>query len=698
MKRRRRRILRPSTVALAATGVAFLVAVIGAAAFADLLAQHPPDRAVGAPYQSPTAAHWLGTDDLGRDLWSQLVHGARVTLLVGLVAAALATALGTLAALVAGWWGGLRDTAIMRLVDLVLSLPLLVLVLVLAAYFGRGQAVLILLIAGVLWARPARLLRAQVLKLREIGHVVAADALGAGPGRILRTHLLRRLVPLLSSQFVRAALIAVVVQSGVAFLGLGDPGQVSWGSMLYFANNGSAILTDAWLWWIIPPGMALTVLIVGLAFVGLALEEVADPQLVTHGHAPPVRRRLDPIEPEPPPAHVALELRGLSVAFGGARVVRSADLRVQRGRILGLVGESGSGKSTLALAVMGLLARPGRVTAGAVMFEGRDLRRLGREGLRRLRGRSIAIVPQAAMSLLNPTMRVITQVTECAAVTPAARGEAGPDDIRTGAIETDNVHPDDVEASDAEPDDIRVELTERAHAALDRVGIPRDRHRAYPHELSGGQRQRVVLAMAILNRPRLLIADEPTTGLDVVTQWEILDLLDELRAEFRFDVLLISHDLPLVATRADDLAIMYAGRIVERGATRSVLERPLHPYTRRLIDAVGTVTGPRRRPKPIEGEPPDPRRLPEGCAFAPRCPHRSAICTAEDPQLRPVDGATVACHHAPLEVSTRSNTGGGTWSDVGGDTGGGSERGTGRGAPSGTGTDDHPGTHTEATS
>ena len=187
------------------------------------------------------------------------MHGARVTLLVGLVAAALATALGTLAALVAGWWGGLRDAAIMRLVDLVLSLPLLVLVLVLAAYFGRGQAVLILLIAGVLWARPARLLRAQVLKLRQIGHVVAADALGAGPGRILRTHLLRRLVPLLSSQFVRAALIAVVVQSGVAFLGLGDPGQVSWGSMLYFANNGSAILTDAWLWWIVPPGMALTV-------------------------------------------------------------------------------------------------------------------------------------------------------------------------------------------------------------------------------------------------------------------------------------------------------------------------------------------------------------------------------------------------------------------------------------------------------
>ena len=623
MRRPRLPVLRPGTLALAVTGAILLVLVIGAAAFADLLAQHPPDRAAGAPYQSPSADHWLGTDDLGRDLWAQLVHGARVTLLVGIVAAALATALGTLAALVAGWWGGLRDAVLMRLVDLVLSLPLLVLVLVLVAYFGRGQTVLILLIAGVLWARPARLLRAQALKLREIGHVVAADALGAGTGRILWTHLLRRLVPLLSSQFVRAALIAVVVQSGVAFLGLGDPGQVSWGSMLYFANNASAILTDAWLWWIVPPGMALTVLIVGLAFVGFALEEVADPQLVSHGPAPPVRRRLDPSEPEPPEPDVVLDVRGLSVAFAETPVVRGVDLQLRTGRMLGLVGESGSGKSTLALAILGLLARPGRVTAGAVMFEGRDLRRLGREGLRRLRGRRIAIVPQAAMSLLNPTMRIITQVAECAANPPA--GQA-----RTARVEA-------------------AESTERAHVALDRVGIPRQRHRAYPHELSGGQRQRVVLAMAILNRPRLLIADEPTTGLDVVTQWEILDLLDELRAEFRFDVLLISHDLPLVAARADDLAIMYAGRIVEQSATRHLVGRPQHPYTRGLINAVATVGGPRRPPRPVAGEPPDPRHLPAGCAFAPRCRHRSETCAEADPPLRAVAGALVSCHHAPLE-------------------------------------------------
>jgi len=240
--------LRPATLVLALFGAVMLMLVIGAAVFADLLASHPPDRTSGLPYQSPSAQHWLGTDDLGRDLWAQLVFGARVSLLVGLIAAVAATLLGTAAALLAGWHRGWVDAAIMRLVDLTLSLPFLVLVLVLAAYFGRGLEVLIVLIAGVLWARPARLLRSQVLKISEFGHTEAAHAMGSRPLRIMTIHIGWRLVPLILSQPVRAAAVAGIVPSGVAVLGLGVPGRVSWGSTLYFANNGSAILTDAWLW------------------------------------------------------------------------------------------------------------------------------------------------------------------------------------------------------------------------------------------------------------------------------------------------------------------------------------------------------------------------------------------------------------------------------------------------------------------
>ena len=607
--------LRPSTKALFVAGALMLSLVIGAAVFADLLAAHPPDRSTGLPYESPSAEHLLGTDDLGRDLWSQLVHGARVSLLVGLIAAVVATVLGTVAALLAGWHRGWTDAVLMRVVDLTLSLPFLVLVLVLAAYFGRGLGVLIVLIAGVLWARPARLLRGQVLKIREFGHTEAAYAMGAGSTRIMVVHLLWRLVPLLLSQFVRAAAVAVIVQSGVAFLGLGDPGRISWGSTLYFANNGSAILTDAWLWWIVPPGVALTVLIVGLAFVGFALEEMADPQLGGHGWRAPVRRRLDETVPAPCPPDVRLDVRSMSVDFHGVKVVREADARIGRGRILGLVGESGSGKSTLGLSVPGLVPHQGRIRADAVMLGDVDLRRLGRQGLEKIRGRDVAVVPQAAMSVLDPTMTAIDQVAESAA-------------LGTGAAEA----------------------AERASGLLAQVGLPPDRHRAFPHELSGGQRQRAVIAMAVANRPKLLIADEPTTGLDVVNQKAILDLLDDLRARLDFDLWLISHDLPLVASRADDLAVMYAGRVVEAGPAHLVASWPQHPYTAMLLEAFPSLNAASRTLRPVPGEVPDPSRLPPGCAFAPRCPHRRGDCESVVPVERPVEGVTVACHHAPISA------------------------------------------------
>lgn len=592
-----------------------LALVLGAAVFADLLTAHPPDRSVGAPYESPSAEHLLGTNDLGRDLWSQLMFGARVSLWVGLVAAVVATVIGTAAALLAGWHRGWVDAVIMRVVDLTLSLPFLVLVLVLAAYFGRGLNVLIVLIAGVLWARPARLLRGQVLKVREFGHTEAADAMGASPARIMVVHIGWRLVPLLSSQFVRAAAVAVIVQSGVAFLGMGDPGRISWGSTLYFANNGSAILTDAWLWWIVPPGVALTVLIVGLAFVGFAFEEMADPQLGGHGWRAPTRRRLSDTVPAACAPDVRMDIRNLSVDFDGVKVVRDANIRLGRGRILGLVGESGSGKSTLGLSVPGLVPHPGRILAGAVMLGDVDLRRLGRQGLQRVRGRDVAMVPQAAMSVLDPTMNVLDQVAESAAL---------------GA-----------DASEAR---------QRASDLLAQVGLPGDRHRAFPHELSGGQRQRVVIAMAVANRPKLLIADEATTGLDVVNQKAVLDLLEDLREELDFDLWLISHDLPLVASRADDLAVLYAGRVVEAGPARAVVGRPQHPYTAMLLEAFPSLSAASRTLKPVPGEVPDPAQLPSGCAFAPRCPHSRGDCTSAVPAPRPLEGVTVACHHAPIEA------------------------------------------------
>jgi ABC-type dipeptide/oligopeptide/nickel transport system ATPase component/ABC-type dipeptide/oligopeptide/nickel transport system permease subunit len=550
--------LQRSTRTLLGVGVALLVLVIGAAVLADVLAAHPPNRASGPPYARPSSAHWLGTDDLGRDLFSQLLHGARVSLAVGLIAATLATLLGTAVGLVAGWVGGWVDALAMRLVDLTLALPFLVLVLVLAAYFGRGLETLTLLIAGVLWARPARLLRSQVLKVSRFGHVRAAQVMGASVARILLRHVLPRMVPLLTSVFVRAAAVAVIVQAGVAFLGLGDPHRISWGGTLFFANNGAAILTDAWLWWIIPPGMALAVVIVGLAFVGYALEERAEPRLVSHGWRRPVRRRL-PADPAPPaPTGTILDVRGLTVRYGTAIAVGQMSIAVRRGRVLGIVGESGSGKSTLVLAVLGLLPTEGVVAAGEVVLGDVDLRRIGRDGLTALRGREVALVPQAAMNLLDPTMTVHAQVAE------VARRTAG----RDGAAA-------------------------RAHELLELVGVARGRHRAHPHEFSGGMRQRVVIAMAVANGPRLLIADEPTTGLDVVTQAEVLQLLHRLRREMDLELVLVTHDLGVVRAHADDVVVMQDAQVVEHGPV-AILDRPEHPHLQELLARSPSLDGPIR--------------------------------------------------------------------------------------------------------
>jgi peptide/nickel transport system ATP-binding protein len=525
-------------------------------------------------------------------------------LAIGLTAAVLATVIGTVVALLAGWFGGWIDSVLMRIVDLTLAVPFLVLILVLASYFGRGALVTAVLLTGVLWARPARLLRSQVLKLRYFGHVVAADVMGARTARVLRIHILRRLVPLLLSQFVRAAAVAVIVQSGVAFLGLGDPNRVSWGSTLFFANNGSAVLTDAWLWWIVPPGMALTLLVVGLAFVGLAAEELTDPGITNHGWRPGITRSLTDQPTAALDADAAFQVQNFSVSYGGTPVVKHVDVTVRTGRVLGLVGESGSGKSSLILGLLGLLPPGGLVDGGSALLSDPaggdvvDLRRLGRAGLAKLRGRRVALVPQAAMSLLDPTMTVLRQVQESAELSSS-------------------------------PD----QGTVRAAAILTRVGIVEGRHHAFPHQLSGGQRQRVVIAMALVNEPQLLVADEPTTGLDVVTQIEILELLDELRNERGLDVLLVSHDLPMIAARSDDLAIMYSGRIVETGPTQDLLVEPTHPYTELLLGAFPALDGPAREAQAIPGEAPAPGDVYLGCAFAPRCPVAASICETAEPRL-----------------------------------------------------------------
>jgi oligopeptide/dipeptide ABC transporter ATP-binding protein len=319
-----------------------------------------------------------------------------------------------------------------------------------------------------------------------------------------------------------------------------------------------------------------------------------------------------------------LEVRDLRVEFdtygGVVKAVRGVDLDLQRGETLAIVGESGCGKSVTVQALMGLVpSPPGRVTGGSVRFRGRELLGLRLAELNRIRGREIGMIFQDPMTSLNPTMSVGRQISETLRFHQGLRGDAA----RRKAIEL-----------------------------LDRVRIPEPRVRVdqFPFQLSGGMRQRVMIAMAIACEPAVLVADEPTTALDVTVQAEILQLLRDLQRQHQMSIVLITHDLGVVAGMADHVAVMYGGQIVERGAVHDVFERPAHPYTLGLQAALPSRhEGRRARLEPIEGSPPDLFAPPPGCAYFDRCPWAMRACGPSDPPLWAVEpGHASRCwlHHA----------------------------------------------------
>ncbi|WP_149258652.1 ABC transporter ATP-binding protein [Actinomadura sp. K4S16] len=333
---------------------------------------------------------------------------------------------------------------------------------------------------------------------------------------------------------------------------------------------------------------------------------------VDHAHAPAA-------------GEVAAELRDVHIGFRSGRqvtpVVRGVGLRLRRGRVLALVGESGSGKSLTSLALIGLLPPGAEVMSGAVVLDGEDTAGFSARRWRETRGSRVAMVFQDPMAALNPGFAVGAQIAE-----PFRR--------RLGLG--------------------RREARERAVALMREVGIAdaEGRYGDHPHEFSGGMRQRAVIAMALALGPSVLLADEPTTALDVTVQAQILRLLARRQREADLATLLVSHDLGVVARVAQDVAVMYAGRIVERGPLDAVYTRPAHPYTLGLLEAVPDA-GSGGRLKPIEGVPPDPRHRPGGCAFHPRCPFATERCRTDDPPLTEDGDRAVACHHSAEVAASR---------------------------------------------
>jgi peptide/nickel transport system ATP-binding protein len=318
-----------------------------------------------------------------------------------------------------------------------------------------------------------------------------------------------------------------------------------------------------------------------------------------------------------------LEVRGLSTHFfsraGVVRAVDDVSFTVERGQVMGLVGESGSGKSVTGFSLLGLVDPPGRVVSGQIMFQGRDIARLPDSEMRRLRGRHIAMVFQDPMMTLNPVLRIDTQMIEAV----QAHERVGRSVARA-----------------------------RARDALGLVGIPSPDERldAYPHQFSGGMRQRVAIAIALLHRPALVVADEPTTALDVTIQAQILSEMQSLCGKFGTALVWITHDLSVIAGLADHVAVMYAGRIVEKGTVDQVLDTPMHPYTDGLIGSVPSRTPRGERLRGIPGMTPNVMNLPVGCAFRTRCARATVQCETDPPEFVVAAGHAHRCFHPVMSL------------------------------------------------
>ncbi|MFG3143403.1 dipeptide/oligopeptide/nickel ABC transporter permease/ATP-binding protein [Streptomyces sp. NPDC048243] len=625
---------------LSRIAVCFLAVVVLVALFAPLIAPHgpldqlPPVGGTG----HPSAVHWMGQDSLGRDILSRLMYGARWSLAIGLGATALALVVGSLLGAFAATSRKGVDETLMRCLDVVMAFPGIALAAVLVAVFGGGITVLICAIAFLFTPPVARVVRANVLDQYGEDYVTAEQVIGARTPHIVLRHVaVNCAAPVLVFCTVQVA-EAIVFEASLSFIGAGvRPPDPSWGSVI--ADGKNMVLTGGW-WATVFPGLLMLVTVLCLNILSEGVSDAWAAPAAREVSVPPAEDRLEAPEPGsgtvlelPGLAEAAARLRSrarprpraprpvlaverLAIGFdgrhGGVDIVDGISFDVYPGEVVGLVGESGCGKSLTALTVMGLEPKGARVR-GQVRFDGRQLVGEPMRVRRRLLGHEMAMVYQDALSSLNPAMTIRAQLKQV-----VRRGG------RRGAAEL-----------------------------LELVGLDAGRTlRSYPHELSGGQRQRVLIAMALSREPRLIVADEPTTALDVTVQAQVMELLLRLRAELDFALVLVSHDLALVSAVTDRVVVMYGGQIVETGVTADVVESPAHHYTRGLLGSVLSLESAAERMTQIKGVVPSPADFPAGCRFADRCPLAGEVCRSTAPVLVGPPTHTAACHRPAVDLVT----------------------------------------------
>lgn len=653
----------------------FLIVIVLAAIFAPVIAPHDPLETF-IPATPPGAEHFFGTDRLGRDIFSRLLFGAQSSLMIGLGAVALAILAGALLGSFAATSSKSVNEIIMRLMDILMAFPGIALAAVLLAAFGNSVPTIIIAIAIIYTPQLARVVRANVLAQYGEDYVRAERVIGAGRFYILVKHIVRNTAaPVLVFATVMVA-DAIILEASLSFLGAGvqDPAP-SWGNVISYGRN--LVLSGGW-WATTFAGVTILLTVLSLNILAEGLTDamvnpklrrapvvkdddgsaaviavdtevgtsVAQPSVVEEHELDGVRAasadavtseagasavltdvklaaanphllldrelellariestRTDRLPQVPAGARNVLEVKNLSIRFpgrfGDIAIVDNVSFTVREGETMGLVGESGCGKSITSLAVMGLLPKTAQVT-GSIKFDGKELldsttKHSNPKAYVGLRGEQIAMVYQDALSSLNPSMKIKDQLEQL---------------TKRGGRKTP------------------AELLEMVK--LDPVRTLA----SYPHELSGGQRQRVLIAMALSRSPKIVVADEPTTALDVTVQKQVVDLLNELREQLGFAMVFVSHDLALVASLAHRITVMYAGQVVESAQASELLQNPKHEYTRGLLGAVLSIEADAVRLHQIPGTVPSPRDFATGDRFAARSlradadPHQKLVLTA----------------------------------------------------------------------
>lgn len=597
---------------LALTGFVIVCLICLLSIITPLLPLSPPD--ITAPAQRLKLplheSYWLGSDHLGRDILSRLLWGTQVSILVGLSATFVAALFGSAIGLVAGYAGKRTDNILMRGIDMVMAFPYILLALAIVAVLGPGLMNALYAIAIVNIPFFARNIRGVTLGITHREFIDAAKLSGKNHFQIIFSEILPNVLPTIVVTMSTTIGWMILETAGLSFLGLGaQPPQSDLGSML---GEGRKLLFTAPHVSIIP-GLMIFFLVMGINLMGDGVRDVLDPRLKSGVLSRPMAKTTDMRENKNMTKfdnNNFFTVQNLKTEFQIGKDVYKAvggvSFSLDRGECLGLIGESGSGKSVTAMSLLGLVpSPPGRIVGGHVFYEEEDLLNANLERLRTLRGSKIAYIFQDPLASLHPLFTVGEQIVE--------------------AIQAHNP--------------VRFKQAwEQTIALLDKVRIPNARKlaNAYPHQLSGGMRQRVSIAMALANQAEILVADEPTTALDVTVQAQILKLLKELQKDKNLSILFITHDFGVISEICDRVAVMYAGKIVEEGPVDRILSHPAHPYTRKLIDCVPVMGQGHKRLEAIPGLAPLVSRLPEGCAFSSRCSFTGDGCRRGKIDLTPV--------------------------------------------------------------